>query len=179
MGLENTIALLVILGIGAAIFVAMWKAGQRHSDAYDREQRRDEGRCVECGYDLRGGGHSECPECGAALTKETPTEEVQSQLDPVKLSRDWPADTIVPVPPAEFEEKETIYRSNNGREVELLVEQLRARGVWVQLRTADEYVRGGAIVSRLTSYSLEAPAGSRERAEAIVNSFRRSPAEPV
>ncbi len=29
--------------------------------------RRVRGRCLNCGYDLRGGSHEKCPECGTAL----------------------------------------------------------------------------------------------------------------
>jgi hypothetical protein len=31
-----------------------------------RRLRRRRGRCVRCGYDLRGAAHDQCPECGAA-----------------------------------------------------------------------------------------------------------------
>ena len=54
----------------AAILVvaAAWgtRAGLRYHEAATREARRRGGRCVECGYDLRGSRHADrCPECGA------------------------------------------------------------------------------------------------------------------
>ena len=32
-----------------------------------REDRRDTGKCVDCGYDLRGNASGVCPECGEAI----------------------------------------------------------------------------------------------------------------
>jgi hypothetical protein len=43
------------------IFMCCWAAF-----LHGRARRVTPGTCRRCGYDLRGGGHSACPECGAA-----------------------------------------------------------------------------------------------------------------
>jgi len=51
------IAPLSFIAVGVAVL-----AHQRYA-LQVRERRRRAGRCVNCGYDLRGGG-DRCPECG-------------------------------------------------------------------------------------------------------------------
>ena len=54
----------------AGILPVLWLSG------WDRRRRlRREGRCVQCGYDLRA-GHDRCPECGRAVAgAQVPSSE--------------------------------------------------------------------------------------------------------
>jgi hypothetical protein len=54
------LGLLANTGFYGVILWAMWFM----PGAIRRELRRQRGACVRCGYDLRGGGLTSCPECG-------------------------------------------------------------------------------------------------------------------
>lgn len=59
------ISLLLMIGAGALFFVP--SSSMSHKERLHRERMR-EGRCVSCGYSLRGlayGARSRCPECGS------------------------------------------------------------------------------------------------------------------
>lgn len=49
------------------------------------ERRRAAGLCLNCGYDLRGGG-ARCPECGSPSMVGPPQSEIHSPLTPLSPS---------------------------------------------------------------------------------------------
>ena len=49
--------------------------------AWRRRRRRQRGLCLACGYDLRGGSHERCPECGIAPAEPSATP-VAASLTP-------------------------------------------------------------------------------------------------
>lgn len=50
-----------------------------------RSYRTWRGFCPSCGYDLRGGGHTTCPECGAAVTPEAQEAKHPAEIDGSRL----------------------------------------------------------------------------------------------
>jgi hypothetical protein len=53
--------IVLLLLVYPAIWIRRWR---------DAARRLKQGRCINCGYDLRG-GHSVCPECGATVGAAT------------------------------------------------------------------------------------------------------------
>lgn len=52
--------------IGNTIFFAgLIRLGVATPRMLRRMNRHRQGRCIECGYDLRGADHAVCPECGS------------------------------------------------------------------------------------------------------------------
>jgi hypothetical protein len=57
-------------GLNAALLL-LFAFGPKWVRSFVRQRR---GRCIACGYDLRGGSHVRCPECGLVLpSKSGPT----------------------------------------------------------------------------------------------------------
>jgi len=70
-GADRTMTPLIPLGIiwrgfilNALIFAAIWFALLAGPGTVKRTLRRRRGACIDCGYDLRGAAHEQCPECG-------------------------------------------------------------------------------------------------------------------
>lgn len=57
-----------------AVFAAAWLALLTAPPAVRAWNRRRAGRCVACGYDLRGGDGRACPECGGSPERPTRRE---------------------------------------------------------------------------------------------------------
>jgi hypothetical protein len=72
-GADRSMTPLLPLGIiwggfilNALFFAAIWFALLAGPGFAKRAFRRRRGACIDCGYDLRGAAHEQCPECGRA-----------------------------------------------------------------------------------------------------------------
>jgi hypothetical protein len=110
---------LVALLVVGSLLVLQLSAGRR---ATVRAQRVTEGLCSECGYDLRA-RRERCPECGT----EIPVRSGEAYIVP--LRDEWPDKPLAPRTPEPHETRERIYTGPDGMEQDLLVQQLRARGI--------------------------------------------------
>lgn len=58
---------------------AFWLGARWYRGQLRRAARREQGCCIECGYDLRGNSTAErCSECGAAIVARAPTAGVMA-----------------------------------------------------------------------------------------------------
>jgi hypothetical protein len=55
---------IALIGVAMTFFPARFLRRARRL-----RQRRAGGQCLACGYDLRGGAHDRCPECGATVAR--------------------------------------------------------------------------------------------------------------
>jgi hypothetical protein len=114
LGMAVVVGLLVLNGIS-------------HCRAARRQSRADEGRCLECGYDLRATPYR-CPECGT-------TTQRWSAVLRRRLAEAWPHTAIAPRPLVEGERVVVVHASLNAIEVNLLQQHLEARGVACRCET--------------------------------------------
>lgn len=153
----------------------IWLQGVEEAKQFDRKRRLEAGRCPECGYDLRGKRRG-CPECGWGMSDveeaATPPPEPPSEFDLELLRSDWPDAHIAAVPPQPWEQSALLYSTEDGWLVNLVVDQLTARGVWVTVQDRREQRVQGAVAVTLVHHQLVVPESERDRAEAILNRFR-------
>jgi hypothetical protein len=173
--LSDVLQLMAVAAVVAWAVWKVWRQGVREAKQFDAEQRRDQGLCPECGYDVRGGTGDRCPECGADLREPEPAGEPsvpEATLDPRKLAHDWPATPIEPVAPHSGAELAPLHVTRIPKEAGLLQEHLLARGVWCRLEQRQEYATAGAVSVRYPVYAALVPPDDLARAEAILDRFR-------
>jgi hypothetical protein len=122
---------LVAIGVfafGVAFVWLMLRDVQRHSR---RHQPQPDRLCIVCGYNLRA-SPDVCPECGFPVA----FEHMREWLNESALRRSWPADAIQPRVPGPQEKRVYVHVAPSGRQADLLLGQLKARGVWCDVKPA-------------------------------------------
>jgi predicted amidophosphoribosyltransferase len=121
-------AIPVLLAVGAIVLV-LWLTWGRDGEA----NRREENRCLNCGYDLRF-SQIRCPECGTAI-------QVRSG-DVFPLRDNWPATPIDQRLPAVDEMPMAIRYTSIPSEAMLMRDQLNARGIacWIERQKAQHLI---------------------------------------
>ena len=160
--------------VGMAVVNAFREA---HKNRY--RDRRKAGQCGVCGYDIRG-TRDRCPECGTATTRplhETPLEEEKSidhDLDVTKLLNDWPITPVDPIPPFPGEATVVLISSVDSSAMEVLAEQLNARGIWASLAANSTNELQGSWVASVTFVRPVVKESEHAQARAILDRFRRN-----
>jgi hypothetical protein len=173
-------AVVVIGGVCWLVWHTWWQ-GVAEAKAFDRRQRREQGLCPECGYDVRG-TPVRCPECGEPLgivravdpAARGPAAD-SSEFDITRLHSDWPDAPIDPLPPQPGDPMFQIRSTADGWEADLIVQQLMARGVWATLQVRQQEEVVGGFARRATYRRIVVPESERESAEAILDRFRLGP----
>jgi len=98
----------------------------REKRRLDAKERFDRQQCVNCGYDLRA-SVDRCPECGFPI--QPPELPLTTLLDRRTLANDWPEVTQPPRQPRPDESRVEVYASEEIMAVDLLAQQLEARGL--------------------------------------------------
>ena len=121
-----------------------------------RRQSRNARRCVVCGYDLRASPES-CPECGMPVA----LNKLRVPLNAARLNKQWPSERIDPRKPARDERMACVQAAEVAQHAHLLANQLRARGIWVEVRPGPE-----------DCVLVLVPNVDADQAQAIVATFR-------
>jgi hypothetical protein len=119
---------LFFVAIGALLII--WLTWGRENSA----DWRHEGRCTNCGYDLRY-SKERCPECATAIG-------IRSG-DFFPLRDDWPATPINPRRPEAGETPITVHQTNIFGQAMLMRDQLNVRGVacWIEKHQPTQLVQ--------------------------------------
>ncbi|HEX8916103.1 MAG TPA: zinc ribbon domain-containing protein [Humisphaera sp.] len=166
----GVIVLLLMLALVGLCVSLVWSAVTgRRNEGMDEEY--DSRPCPNCGHGL-GEGHTECPECGRLVRVGEAASPYSSEFDVRRLRDDWPKANLKPIVPQPWDPLTEIYESRDGWLVDLLVEQLAARGVWarVNAKTNEEVV--GAFAHTVTVHKIAVADVDRAEAEAVLDLFR-------
>ena len=159
-----------IVFIAMAIMIAsLIFREKKRIDAQDRFARRI---CVKCGCDLRA-SKDRCPECGFPI--EAPQLPLTMALSMAALRTHWPAKKHEPRQPSPDESRVELYISKEGPDVDLLIDQLEARGVSASFQLSKWRSAGGRRSPSVehTFKTVLVWSGDLDRAAEIVRKFHK------
>jgi hypothetical protein len=151
----------------ALLIVSLILREKRRLDAKDRFDRQ---QCVNCGYDLRA-SEDRCPECGFPI--QAPELPLTMALDRQTLANDWPPETQNPRQPGSDEIRVEVYASEEMMAVDLLAEQLEARGLITSVSSSKtKFVDPISVTTVERTYKkLAVWSGDLDQAVKIIHSF--------
>lgn len=161
-----------MVAIAAIVLLSVTAIGWQIRKESRRLHRKEKLLCQRCGYDLRA-QHEECPECGLPINLALPKTELPFDLR--QLQGDWPVDAIEPRLPELGELRVVIHSSWNRREVNLVADQMQARGVWCRVESKQVSDHRGAVVFTSPVYAAVVLAGDEAIARTIPDRFRAAP----
>lgn len=170
---DAQIVIVFVLGASVLIFGGLFLRERRRMQAIERYKNH---RCANCGYDLRASDKI-CPECACPIGP--PELPMSMPLDPRALQSHWPTESTKPRTPGSEEGLVDLYNSGEISAVDMLIEQLHARGI----PTSE---RGVSIASDVANYTGSGPrqyktvsvwSGDLDRAIEIVRGFTRAEQE--
>jgi hypothetical protein len=165
-----------LLALALLLAVFVWNVSRTYNKLERKKIAIERSLCTECGYDLRA-GHESCPECGARVLKELPSDVVE--LDPHALSENWPASAIEPRIPWPGETPVVAHSTRNSIDANLLAEQLQARGVWARVEQKVNGQLSGTVMANTVQYYVVVTSDDEATAKAIIETFRFKNAGPA